>query len=249
MIVEDVQIQNNLEKNLAGRIYKAENKTGAGVIFSHGLFSNKDGYKITRLAQDIVSSKRALLTFDFSFSGDSGNRISDISLNQEVHDLACAVDYFKKRGIRTLHLMGSSMGALVSLLYASLRRTAIASLILIATPVDIKRVFMPGKENAGIDLYPDSGTTIVDNIPIKNAFFRELFGIDMAEALKKIEAPVLAIHGGRDDVVDPDNVALMEKYLPTRLNKIIIEDGDHNLTTDSAMSILRGAIVPWLEKF
>jgi len=247
MIVEKIQFCNNLNQRLFGKIYKSERETGVGVVFSHGLFSNKDGYKITRLAQDIVASGHALLTFDFSFSGESGSNIADISLKQEVNDLACAVDYFKARGIRTLHLMGSSMGALVSLLYASLGRTTVTSLILIATPVDIKRIFLSGSGNAGIDSYPENGSTTIDDVSIKNTFFRELFDIDIIDAIKKVEAPVLAIHGGRDAVVGPGNVILLEKYLLKRLKKIIIEDGDHDLTRDSDMDILRNAIVSWLQ--
>ncbi len=249
MIVENVQILNTRGKNLAGRIYLPEKRNGAGVVFSHGLFSTKDGYKITRLSRDIVSSGLALLTFDFSFSGESGSSISDISLGQEVRDLSCAVDFFKKCGIRTLHLMGSSMGALVSLVYASMQHTAVASLVLIAAPVDIRRVFMPDKVGAGIEAYPENETTIIDGVPVKNSFFRELIETDMVEALKKIEAPVLAIHGGRDAVVDIENLSMLESCLPARLKKIIIEDGDHNLTRDSDLEVIRSAIVSWLKKF
>jgi hypothetical protein len=95
MSVEEITFENNLNKRLSGRIYRPDKPGDTGVVFSHGLFSSKDGYKITRLAGDIVSSGHALMAFDFSFSGESGGSISDISVLQEVADLAAAVRFFK----------------------------------------------------------------------------------------------------------------------------------------------------------
>ena len=38
---------------------------------------------------------------------------------QEVNDLKHAADFFIEYGIKNIHLMGSSMGGAVSILYAS----------------------------------------------------------------------------------------------------------------------------------
>jgi pimeloyl-ACP methyl ester carboxylesterase len=246
MIVENVHICNNLNQLLPGRIYRTETESEAAVVFSHGLFSNKDGYKITRLARDIVSSGYTLLTFDFSFTGESGGSMSDLSLFQEVRDLASAIVFIKGRGVKHVHLMGSSMGALVTMVCASGLFPSPDSLMLIATPVDVRSTFLA---NGGIGSYPENGSTIIDDVPIKNKFFRELYGINMEEILKKIISPVLAIHGGRDAVVDRSNVGLLEIYLPRGLKKIIIEDGDHNLTRDSDIEMLRDAVISWLKTF
>ncbi|OHD71615.1 MAG: hypothetical protein A2W19_15220 [Spirochaetes bacterium RBG_16_49_21] len=249
MIVEDIEFYNNLKQRLAGRIYKTGGAPDSGVVFSHGLFSNKDGYKITRLAKDIAATGQMLLTFDFSFSGESGGSISELSILQEANDLACAVEYARRRGAKTIHLMGSSMGALVTLIYASRHGKTVASLILIAAPVDIKQIFLSDAGVTDIDSLPENGSTTIENTAINNTFFREISAIAMAEALKKITVPVMAIHGGRDAVVDPANVDLLEKYLTYPLKKIIIEGGDHSLTRDSDIEVLRHEIVSWLQMF
>ena len=67
MIIENVQFTNDKNQKIAARIYYKEAITKTGVIFCHGLFSGKDGYKITRLAGDIVNAGYTLFTFDFSF--------------------------------------------------------------------------------------------------------------------------------------------------------------------------------------
>ncbi len=243
---EDIFFTNNLGRRLAGRIYRSESYDDTGIIFSHGLFSTKDGYKITRIAGDIAATGHRLMAFDFTFAGASGGDIAALSIIQEVEDLAAAVAFFKTRGIQKIHLMGSSMGAAVSILYASRQDPSIESLILIATPVDIQALFTRATGIDDVTLLPPDGMTTVEGIAIKNAFFLEIPGIDMAGALAAIRVPVLAIHGGRDTVVDPVNVALLEDNLSTFTKTVIIDDGDHNLTRDTDIRFLKKTIIAWL---
>ena len=102
--------------DLSGRIYCDNPENKSGVIFSHGLFSSMDGYKITRLAQSIVSSGYSLMTFNFSSAENFENNTRNLSILRQVRELECAADEFIKRGVERLHLMGSSMGSAVTLL-------------------------------------------------------------------------------------------------------------------------------------
>ncbi len=244
--VEDIFFNNNAGRRLAGRIYRADNADDVGIIFSHGLFSSKDGYKITRIARDIATTKHPLMAFDFSFAGESGNNIANLSILQEVDDLASAVAFFKERGIKRIHLMGSSMGAAVSILYASRQDASIESLILIAAPVDIQALFTRATGIADVSTLPPDGNTSVEGIIINNSFFLEIPRIDMIEALTAIRVPVIAIHGGRDEVVDPMNVGLLEDNLSTFTKTVIVDDGDHNLTRDTDIQFLKVTIINWL---
>ncbi len=245
---ENIRFKNNRGRLLAGRIYRPERPCGAGVIFSHGLFSSKDGYKITRLADDIAAAGYALMTFDFSSSGESGGDLCDLSVLQEVEDLSAAVAHFKASGVNAIHLMGSSMGAAVTLLYAARGDAGVRSLVLIAAPVDFRNMFpdIPGAcDPASL---PEDGMTAIDGINIKNSFFREIAGIDMEETLMKVRVPVLAIHGGRDAVVDPRNTGILEDLLPVFLKTVIIEDGDHNLTRDADIRVIKESLIGWLSE-
>ena len=219
MKVEELHFINNRGRSLSGRLYRADAGGDTLVIFSHGLFSNKDGYKITRLAPDLAAAGTGILAFDFSFATGSGGDIADLSVMQEVDDLAAAVDFAKSRGYTDIHLMGSSMGAAVTLLFAALGDESVRSLILIATPVDLRTLLLSGAGITDADLLPDDGMTAIDGIPIRNAFFREIGRIDMAEAVRKIRVPVLAFHGGQDSVVDPEN-AWTDCMIPDRVRKV-----------------------------
>ncbi|HRT76402.1 MAG TPA: alpha/beta hydrolase [Spirochaetota bacterium] len=244
--VEDIYFTNNAGRRLAGRIYRSDKAGDAGVLFSHGLFSSKDGYKITRMAGGIAATGHPLMTFDFSCSGESGGTIADLSILQEVEDLASAAACFRERGVKRLHLMGSSMGAAVSILYASRQDPTLESLILIAAPVDLQGLFTKATGIADVTALPPDGMTTVEGIALKNSFFLELPRIDMIRALNDIRVPVLAMHGGRDSVVEPRNIDLLEENLSTFTKTVIIDDGDHNLTRETDMQFLKDTVINWL---
>ena len=243
---EKIIFKNGKNQELSGRLYIPEKEGSKCVIFSHGLFSSRDGYKITRLAGDIVSEGFFLLAFDFSFSGESGSNIADISIRQEVDDLGSAVAFMRSAGADDIHLMGSSMGAAVTILYASECASRLSSLISIAAPMDLAGI----SRGAGIEdpgSLPPEGTACIDGIRLKNAFFREIMNIDMKAAAARIACSVLIIQGALDSIVDARNAEILEKSLKRGSRKFIIDDGDHNLSRDEDIISLSGEITSWLK--
>ncbi|MCU0846524.1 MAG: alpha/beta hydrolase [Spirochaetes bacterium] len=248
MKAEKIIFKNGKNQELFGRLYIPEAEQGKCVIFSHGLFSSKDGYKITRLAGDIVSEGFFLLAFDFSFSGESGNNIADISIRQEVDDLKSAVAFMRDAGADDIHLMGSSMGAAVTILYASEYAYRPSSLISIAAPMDLAGI----SREAGIEdpgSLPPEGTACIDGIRLKNAFFREIMNIDMKAAAARIDCPVLIIHGALDSVVNARNAEILEETLKRGSRKFIVDDGDHNLSREEDIRSLSREITSWLKTY
>ncbi len=239
MNTEPVRFTNNLGQRIAGRICRGDIPSRRGVIFCHGLFSTKDGYKITSLAEDIVAAGYTLLTFDFSFVGESDGKLEDLSVLQEVKDLECAAAFFLGSGIDELHLVGSSMGGAVSLLYCAGSGVAVKSLTLIATPLNLKKLL---EDNTGIrDMaaLPEDGVTSIDGISIKNGFFREAALVDLTEAAAGVEAPALIVHGARDRVVNVTDAYLLAALLKGDRKLVIVSDGDHHLTRPADIARLR----------
>ena len=244
MEIVNFKFLNSRNIELAGRIY-SKNKNISGVIFSHGLFSSKDGYKITKMAEAIVNSGFTLMTFDFTFAGESAGSIKDISIEEEVDDLKCAINYFKETGIKKIHLMGSSMGAAITILAASLNIFRIESIILIATPLSFKKLIPEFTENDVNSLNADDFTSI-DGVLVNNHFIKEIFNINMIDAVKRINIPALLIHGQMDSIVDVENLHLYIQNSPASCSYFIIEDGDHNLTRESDILQISEKVTNWL---
>ncbi len=200
------------------------------------------------MAESIVESGFTLMTFDFTFSGESAGSIRDISIYKEVEDLKCAVNLFRSRGIKKLHLMGSSMGAAVTILVSSMGLFDIESLILIAAPLSFEKLIPEIRKEDALSLDPADYTSI-QGVQVNNRFIREIFEINMIDAVKKIKIPSLNIHGRMDVVVDFSNLDLYIKNSSSESSPVIIEDGDHNLTRESDISFISEKVKEWLGKF
>jgi len=247
MNIENVNFQNNRGQSLSGKFYRCHNNSEKALVYSHGLFSSKDAYKITKLSESIVDSGYNLLTFDFSFSGDSAEKVSELSIYQELEDLRSAMEFVRSRGIEELHLIGSSMGGVVSLLYAADPAIEIKSLITIATPIRLTDL-LANLTDEDIESMSDREYTSIEGIPIRNSFFKELKRIDMTGAVKRINVPVLIFHGALDAVVGINNADIFTDNLVPMNRRVIIDDGDHNLTRESDLDVLRSNILTWLKE-
>ncbi len=230
-------------KRLAGRLCMPDGATKSCVIFCHGLFSTKDGYKITMLTDDIVQAGFALFTFDFSCVGKSDGNIEDVSILQEINDLENAVLLCKEKKFEKIHLFGSSMGALICLLFAQNHAESISSLSLIAPPLNLNKLLIKATGVGNFTMLPCEGKTPLDGIFLKNTFFIEACDIFPEKAAQEISLPVLIIQGARDEVVDVENAYRLMQCLRGTRKLVIIGDGDHNLTRDIDLAIIRRELI------
>lgn len=245
MNIENFSFRNSLGQELAARIYYKDRNVKRGVVFSHGLFSSKDGYKITKMAEYIVNAGCTLMTFDFTYSGESPGDIYDISVIQEVDDLCRAVDTFRSMGIENIHLMGSSMGGVVSILAGSGGGLSPDSVILIATPLNFEGL-IPADIPDNMD---EESDIFISGIPVKKKFITELKSLDVASAVEKIDSPVLLIHGKLDAVVSYKDFEAIKSLVKSQCDSLLIEDGDHNLTEEKHLNIIKEKVVNWLGEF
>jgi pimeloyl-ACP methyl ester carboxylesterase len=143
--------------------------------------------------------------------------------------------------------MGSSMGAAITILTASLNIFQIESIILIATPLSFKKL-IPEFEftESDINSLNLNEFTSIDGVLVNNHFIKEIFNIDMTNAVKKINIPSLLIHGQNDNIVDIENLHLYMQNCPSNCSYLIIEDGDHNLTKESDIIQISEKVTDWL---
>jgi fermentation-respiration switch protein FrsA (DUF1100 family) len=185
------------------------------------------------------------MTFDFTYSGESPGDIFDISVMQEADDLCRAADVFRGMGIEDLHLMGSSMGGAVSILAGSREGLSPESIILIATPVNFS-----GLIPADISDYEnENGMVYISGVQVNKNFIAEVKSIDIAFSVEKIKCPVLLIHGKLDNVVSYKDFETIKRLVKSRCDSFIIEDGDHNLTDEKHLNLIKEKVTNWLGEF
>ena len=250
MNIEEFDI-NRGDAVLRARLYIPGRPAEACVVFSHGLFSSKDGYKITLLAKDIVTAGCALLTFDFSWRASPDPAVSGISLSDEIDDLEAAVEAALSRGYGRVHLAGSSMGAAVSLLFYGRGPAAVDkvdSMILIAPPFDLEELIMLNKSGDGAGSPGQAELTAEESGFLKDKFFSEVRELNPALRIGSVDIPVLCIHGEFDSVVPVKNSFRIRDISPSGSRIVVIPGGDHNLTDQKSLEILRHEITSWLRE-
>ncbi len=112
--------------------------TRSVVIFAHGLNSSKESSRNLYIAEALVERGVCCFLLDFSGHGESEGEISDVTVEQFVHDLDAALEYIKH--IKEIDPMrvgicGSSMGGTAALVRAS-TDGCIKALALRSAPVE-----------------------------------------------------------------------------------------------------------------
>lgn len=166
-----------------------------------------------------------------------------------MQDLSAVVNFALAENYSGLHLIGSSMGAAVTLLYyAEGIKCAekILSMALIAPPFDLEEL-ISGIRDASLS--GPEGVTLIQGIPINNGFFEEIKKMNPAKRISAIDIPTLCIHGKLDNVVPHQNSTQINSISAHGSRLVIIPDGDHNLTAENHLAIIGDEISKWLEIF
>lgn len=172
--------------DLAGIWYSGAGSLGHTLITSHGLLSHKGTSKYRLLAETFVGAGLSVFSFDFSGCGESRGDLKESTVGSRILDLDQVYQYvLSLLEVRSISLLGSSMGGFVSLHVASKYREAITSTILWASPWDLS-YFLEDDSYS----FPQLG----------QPFYKELQEGDTGRGPSGVER-VLIIHGLKDTVV------------------------------------------------
>jgi len=119
---------------IQGVIHHADEKRV--IICCHGLYSSKESEKYLEIAEMAGERNISCVRFDFSGCGESGGKFSS-SLDERLKDLQKVMSYLKEKFENAKYaLLGSSLGGMVSIRYASMEETS--SIITLASPYEIE---------------------------------------------------------------------------------------------------------------
>lgn len=208
-------------------------------IFVHGFRSDCNGNKSLALAEHASSRGYSWLRFDLSGHGRSDGDFAHFRLSVMVEDLLAVLDHFAQRDVL---LIGSSMGAWVSVLAAERRPEQVRGLVLLAAGFNFIQTYLaqltPDEaaawERQGQrrfeDRYGGSGYTLDYEVLADAAPF------DVLNTPLELACPVLLLHGDQDEVVPPAvSEAFARHVVAPHANLRIIPGGDHRLSTAGTM--------------
>jgi len=215
--------------------YERVNGAGPGVVFLHGLMSDRKGTKAEALAEHCRHKGYALICFDMFGHGASSGRFEEGSVSRWTEDAAAVLDALTQ-GPQIL--IGSSMGGWVMVKTALARPDRIAGLVGIAVAPDFTEDLMWANFTAAerealhtkgvVDVQSD-----YDSRPY--AISRHLIEDGRKNLVLRgvipITCPVRLLHGQQDTSVPWEtSLHLAEKICGPDVDVLLVKDGDHRLS-------------------
>lgn len=214
-----------------------------GLIFLHGLNSDRGGTKAEALLEYCTEKNRAFLSLDMFGHGDSSGDFQDGSITRWTEDAVAVLDALTS-GPQIL--VGSSMGGWVMLRAALQRPGRIAGLIGIAAAPDFTEDLMWASftadqrseliTNGQVELpsdYSDEPYMIAQLLiedGRRNLLLRDAIPID---------APVRLLHGQKDEDVPWQTALTLAERLTSRdVEMTLIKNGDHRLSRPQDLRML-----------
>jgi pimeloyl-ACP methyl ester carboxylesterase len=68
----------------------------------------------------------------------------------------------------------------------------------------------------------------------------------MISTVRSVSVPTLVIHGAEDRVVNVRNAGILRDVLAVERKVVVVPDGDHNLTREGDLRLLRDEIPSWI---
>lgn len=248
-----------------------------------------------QLARSLSDAGYLVVRYDKRGVGQSGGRAESATLQDYADDAVKVVEWLDKRkdiDDKRIVLVGHSEGGYVALQAARRAGGKVAAVVLLASPGTTGRDLVLAQQRHALDLANDTPEaraakieaqqqildavttgTGWDNIPpavqkqADTLWFKSLIEFDPAEVMKKLDQPVLIVHGGKDQVIAASNADQLEalakarkeksapltrKVILPNLNHLLVpartgEVDEYDTLTDHTISPeVAGSITDWL---
>lgn len=243
---ERISFSNSRGDSLIGALHRPVERSFHGAaILCHGMESDKNSEKLIFLGRELAQRGIRTLRFDFSYVGESSGKFEDIMSSGEVQDLRAAYELMRNRHGGKIAIFGSSMGGTVALMFAA-QETEVAALVTLAAPLHPenfpKRVLPP----AVLERWRERGFTRYNGQRLNLTMLEDLESIDVAGAAKKIDCPVLILHGDADEVVPVAEAHELHGCLKNTKRLSILKNADHRLSDAATMQRAMLEALDWL---
>jgi pimeloyl-ACP methyl ester carboxylesterase len=230
--------------------YKKNNDKKPVVIFCHGYKGFKDWGAWNNMAQYFAENDVFFIKFNFSHNGGTPEQpidfpdlksFSENNFTIELDDLNSIIDYLhndtsiqNEIDLKQITLIGHSRGGGIALIKAK-EDNRINKVVSYAGISDIEARMPKGKE---LEFWKKNGISFVINsrtnqkMPHKYQFYENYIKnkdrLNIKKAVKKLNIPLLIIHGKEDTTVSINEALNIKKWNP-KSKLFIIDDMNHSL--------------------
>lgn len=225
----DVTFENHLGEKLFGTYRQPDVTSDKGIALGHCFTCTRHTGILRETGARLADAGFHVLRFDFSGNGQSEGVFIETSYSKYVKEMGVAADFLRSRSIKWVGFAGHSMGAAVSVL-ASAKVPEITAVCAVAgrlTGMDPTRIFSEAQkkefQETGILSFVSRGR----QLELDTRFLTDMLSHDMLKAVADMKAPLLIVHGDRDEIVPVDQAEIAHKANLKGSEIEIINGADH----------------------
>lgn len=242
----------NCGQKLFGIFHEPKREEGARVptvLICHGFGGNKIGSQrlYVLLAESLASLGIAVLRIDFRGSGDSEGDFKETTIQNQLSDVACSLNFLENhQGVdqSKIGILGGSLGGALAVLAAS-KYKKIKSLALWAP---VAGSFQWDKDWEVISSAESPYIEHNGKLVIK-AFYEEFFSMDIESALKSVpHYHLLHIHGELDTTVSTEHQNRYKSWREDASGKskfVTLPGSDHSFSNKEEQEFMIKESAEW----
>ncbi len=199
------------------------------IVETHGAIEGNKS-DVATYSKDLIEfcnkNNISYITYNPSNNGTQPNQpLAEVRFSKRVGDLISVLAYVETNYKCPTILIGSSLGALISIVAASDELNNIVGLIINCGVIKPEQTLqaLAGKE---FDTWMEKGSANVLNINLPYAFLEDITSLNTEKKLKEINKPILWFHGTKDDLASIDNIRNVAKA-SHNISLVEVENGGH----------------------
>jgi len=221
---------------LCGILSVPKEKTNKCIVLCHGIGNvdkNEDGI-FTKLSKKLTDVGFAVFRFDFRGHGESDGKQINMTVTGESEDLKAAIRFLQAKEYKEFGILGASFAGGAVSLFVNQNQHLIKGLILWNALIDYSSMINPvtnwEKKHWGRQVFERAkklGYSEIGSSKYKmgKELAEELQKLRPWELLKNVKAPILFIHGNKDDHVPFEDSVKYTKMFKAELE--IIKGAEH----------------------
>lgn len=222
----------------------------AYAIFAHCFTCNKNYKILNNVNLALTENNIAVLRFDFTGLGASQGSFADTNLSSNIGDIVAAAEFLDLNYEAPKILIGHSFGS-AAVIHAATRIPSCAAVVTIAATSDllsIRSILMSKRaelEQIGAAVFNISGR----QFSIKKQFLDDLEKVNIREAIKKLNKPILIFHSPLDELVGIENAYQLFEMANHPKSLVSLDKADHLLSDEKDGRYVGHLIVAWFRKY